>query len=169
VQCRVKIFFASPSGLAPWSRTPQLELHYNPTSIPSSAIEGPKTITWAVPLVMERVRTRERLKNALVAVSESTGFTLGALRSSYCSSSRGEAVHQGNNILMENEELALVYEAQAFSHTKFNLTRPRLASLALDQCNKEVGEIWARSWVMHHQEQLSSRTASALFDKCNSS
>jgi len=117
---------------------------------------------------MERVRARERLKDALAAVCESTGLIFGPLTSSYCTAIGGEGLHQGNNILTVTEELARVYEAEAFSHTNFNLTRPRLASLVLDLWKKEVGQIWAWSSVIHHQEHLSSRSATALADKCNS-
>jgi len=95
-------------------------------------MEGPRTTSLAVPLLMERVRAGERLKDSFAAVSESTGFTVGALRSAYYSARGGEGVHHGNNILTLAEDLALVYAAQAFSHTNFLLTRPRLASLVLD-------------------------------------
>lgn len=132
-------------------------------------MEGAKTTALAVPLLMERVRAGERLKDAYVAVSESTGFTVGALRSAYYTARGGEGVHHGNNILTATEDLALVYAAQAFSHTNFPLTRPQLASLVLDLWGKEVGRTWTRSWVKRHREQLSSRTAKALADKRNSS
>ena len=132
-------------------------------------MEGPRTTSLAVPLLMERVRAGERLKDSFAAVSESTGFTVGTLRSAYYSARGGEGVHHGNNILTPAEDLALVYAAQAFSHTNFLLTRPRLASLVLDLWGKEVGQTWARSWVKRHREQLSSRTAKALADKRNSS
>jgi len=82
-------------------------------------MEGPKTTSLAVPLLMERVRVGERLKDAFAAVSESTGFTVGALRSAYYSARGGEGVHHGSNILTPAEDLALVYAAQAFSHTDF--------------------------------------------------
>jgi len=39
----------------------------------------------------------------------------------------------------------------------------------LDLWGKELGQTWARSWVKRHREQLSSRTAKALADECNSS
>lgn len=57
---------------------------------------------------------------------------------------------------------------QAFSHTKCPLTRPQLASLVRDPWGEKVGETWARSWVKHHREHLSSLTAKALADKRNS-
>lgn len=131
-------------------------------------MEAPKTTAKAVPLIMERVRAGELLKDALLAVHGSTGFTVGALRTAYYAARGGEGVHHGNNILSAAEDLALLYAAQAFSHTNFPLTRPQLASLVRDLWGKKVGETWARSWVKRHREHLSSRTAKALADKRNS-
>jgi len=130
---------------------------------------GPKNTSLAVPLLMERVRAGERLKDAFAAVSESTGFTVGAVRLAYYSARGGEGVHHGNNILTPAEDLALVYAAQDFIHTNIPLTSPQLAAIVLDLWGKEVWKTWARSWVKRHREKLSSRTAKALGDKRNSS